>query len=43
MKDDYSELTTLGTSSSSAYRRLIFLQKSDVSELYTYLTNEQNT
>ncbi|CAD8109684.1 unnamed protein product [Paramecium primaurelia] len=42
MKDDYSELTTLGTSSSSAYRRLVFLQKSDVSELFTDLTNERN-
>ncbi|CAD8112195.1 unnamed protein product [Paramecium sonneborni] len=42
MKDDYSELTTLGTSSSSAYRKLVFLQKCDVSELYTNLTNERN-
>lgn len=34
MKDEYAELTTIGTSSSSVNRKLLFLQKSEITKSY---------
>ncbi|CAK65071.1 unnamed protein product (macronuclear) [Paramecium tetraurelia] len=40
MKDEYAELTTIGTSSSSANRRLLFLHKSEITKSYIDQTKQ---